>query len=92
MLRLKAPAKINLTLEVMTRRDDGYHALRSLMVPVGIYDEIAIEPAPAQTFACADERVGDDNSVVEALEAAACAPVAVRLDKHIPIGGGLGGG
>jgi 4-diphosphocytidyl-2-C-methyl-D-erythritol kinase len=92
VLRLKAPAKINLTLEVMACRDDGYHALRSLMVPVGIYDEIAVEPAAARTFACADERVGADNSVVKALAAAACAPVAVRLDKHIPIGGGLGGG
>ncbi len=56
VLRLKAPAKINLTLEVMARRDDGYHALRSLMVPVGIYDEIAVEPAAARRFACADER------------------------------------
>jgi 4-diphosphocytidyl-2C-methyl-D-erythritol kinase len=33
---LLAPAKINLTLEVLARRDDGYHMLRSLMVPVAL--------------------------------------------------------
>ncbi len=49
-------------------------ALRSLMVPVGIYDESRIEPAAALRFACADERVGADNSVVRALDAAASRP------------------
>ena len=37
---LKSPAKINLYLEVMSRRENGYHDLKSVMAPVSIYDEI----------------------------------------------------
>ena len=39
---LRAPAKLNLTLEVLSRRDDGYHNLRSAMVPVSLFDEIEL--------------------------------------------------
>ena len=48
------PAKINLTLEVLGRRDDGYHALRSVMVPLELADELQIEPAGTFAFACSD--------------------------------------
>ena len=41
---LLAPAKINLTLEVLGKRDDGYHELRSIMHSVAVYDRITIEP------------------------------------------------
>lgn len=41
---LLAPAKINLTLEVLGKRDDGYHELRSIMHSVSVYDRITIEP------------------------------------------------
>ena len=43
--RFLAPAKINLTLEVLSRRDDGYHGVRSVMVPLEFSDEITVAPS-----------------------------------------------
>jgi 4-diphosphocytidyl-2-C-methyl-D-erythritol kinase len=43
---LRAPAKINLHLQVLGRRPDGYHDLVSLMAPVSLFDELEIEPLP----------------------------------------------
>jgi 4-diphosphocytidyl-2-C-methyl-D-erythritol kinase len=97
---LLAPAKINLTLEVLTRREDGYHTLRSVMVPIGLYDRITLTPTVQPHFsvrlpggAPADPDLERDNLVLRALEAAEVrAPLLVSLEKAIPVGGGLGGG
>ena len=89
-----APAKINLTLEVLARREDGYHTLRSVMVPLALGDELAIEPAAAFSFVCSrDELAGDDNLVVRAARALGALPAArLELRKAIPMQAGLGGG
>jgi 4-diphosphocytidyl-2-C-methyl-D-erythritol kinase len=89
-----APAKINLTLEILARRDDGYHNLRSVMVPVGLADELAFEPGDAFAFACDPQVSSTDNLVVRALDRIGLgrAPIAVTLRKRIPVGAGLGGG
>jgi 4-diphosphocytidyl-2-C-methyl-D-erythritol kinase len=89
-----AYGKINLTLEILARREDGYHALRSVMLPIGLADEIAIEPAERFTFICAPPELAPGNLVVRALERIelAAAPFAVTLRKRIPVGAGLGGG
>ena len=89
-----APAKINLTLEILARRDDGYHALRSVMVPIGLYDELAFEPSGRFSFECDPPALAEQNLVVRAFAQVglAGAPVAVRLHKRIPVGAGLGGG
>jgi 4-diphosphocytidyl-2-C-methyl-D-erythritol kinase len=91
---VRAPAKINLTLEILNRQDDGYHRLRSVMLPIALEDEIAIEPAERFAFSCEPAALGTDNLVVRALAAAgaADAKLAVALRKHIPVGAGLGGG
>jgi 4-diphosphocytidyl-2-C-methyl-D-erythritol kinase len=91
---VRAPAKINLTLEILNRQDDGYHRLRSVMLPIAIEDEIAIEPAERFAFSCEPATLSGDNLVVRALAAAgaANAPLAVALRKRIPVGAGLGGG
>jgi len=91
---LRAPAKINLTLEILARRDDGYHNLRSIMLPIALHDEIVIEPAAAFAFACEPAALQADNLVVRALERVGLgsAPFAFRLVKQIPVGAGLGGG
>ena len=89
---LRAPAKLNLTLEVGNRRADGYHTVRSLMVPIGLYDRIAVEAADAAAFTCDAPELQDDNIVVRALEAVCSAPARIVLEKRIPHGGGLGGG
>jgi 4-diphosphocytidyl-2-C-methyl-D-erythritol kinase len=91
---ISAPAKINLTLEILNRQDDGFHRLRSVMLPIALDDEITIEPAERFTFTCDAASLADDNLVVRAFAAAgaAGAPVAVALRKVIPVGAGLGGG
>lgn len=89
---LRAPAKINLTLEVLARQEDGYHRIRSVMAPIGLYDRIVVERAAVPSFTCDVPDLAVDNLVARALKAAACAPVRVALEKHIPVGGGMGGG
>jgi 4-diphosphocytidyl-2-C-methyl-D-erythritol kinase len=89
-----APAKINLTLEILARRSDGYHGVRSVMLPIALADVLAWEPAPAFAFASGDGAPNDDsNLVVRAFRALGISPnVRVRLEKRIPSAAGLGGG
>jgi 4-diphosphocytidyl-2-C-methyl-D-erythritol kinase len=92
---LKAPAKINLTLEVLARRSDGYHGVRSVMVPLDLADELAFEPASAFSFDCDRRELADErNLAVTALESAfgSLPPVRILLSKRIPVQAGLGGG
>ncbi|MEE8369336.1 MAG: 4-(cytidine 5'-diphospho)-2-C-methyl-D-erythritol kinase, partial [Dehalococcoidia bacterium] len=44
-MRLTAPAKINWTLEVLARRDDGYHEVRTVLQTIDLCDELRLEPA-----------------------------------------------
>jgi len=99
-LAADAPAKINLTLEVMGKRADGYHDIRSLVIGVGLCDRVvcaATHPL-GPTLDCSDPTLhGDDNLVCRAAVALARrsgrdAEVHIRLDKRIPVGAGMGGG
>lgn len=91
---IDAPAKINLTLEILDRQEDGYHRLRSVMVPIGIYDRITWSPSERFTFSSGDPSLQSDNLVERALRAIDMgdAPLEITLHKAIPVGGGLGGG
>jgi 4-diphosphocytidyl-2-C-methyl-D-erythritol kinase len=94
---ITCPAKINLTLEVLGRRESGFHALRSVMVPLGLADEMSLEPAGAFAFSCSDPSLeNDDNLVVRAARALGKdgAPPGIRLAlrKRVPSQAGLGGG
>ena len=94
-LVLRAPAKLNLTLEVLQRRADGLHALRSLMVPVDLADELTIAPGTGSfNFSCDDPSLGEDNLVVRAIRALELpdSNLAIHLQKRIPTGAGMGGG
>ena len=90
----RAPAKLNLTLEVLARRDDGFHGIRSVMVPLELADELTIEASDRFSFACDREELGgEDNLVVRAVRALGDAPPhRLVLRKHIPVQAGLGGG
>jgi 4-diphosphocytidyl-2-C-methyl-D-erythritol kinase len=96
MPTLLAPAKINATLEILARRDDGYHTLRSVMLPLALYDRIELEPSAAgnaPSFMASDPALAENNLVARALAAAGLGErFDVRLEKTIPVGGGLGGG
>ncbi len=96
-LVLPAYAKLNLTLDVLGRRDDGYHEIASVMQTISMHDLLAIERAPAWSFEATGLSITGENLVVKAarlLEALAGRPLPlrVRLHKRIPIGAGLGGG
>ncbi|HLY03194.1 MAG TPA: 4-(cytidine 5'-diphospho)-2-C-methyl-D-erythritol kinase [Candidatus Cybelea sp.] len=92
---MRAPAKINLTLEVLALRSDGYHGVRSVMVPLDLADELTIEPSTRFGFEC-DRRdlAGEQNLAVAALRALGneLPPVRMVLLKKIPVRAGLGGG
>jgi 4-diphosphocytidyl-2-C-methyl-D-erythritol kinase len=96
----QAPAKLNLSLRVTRRRDDGFHEIETLMVPVpGLHDVLSISPAEHFEFTCSDASLPLDggNLVVRAAMAFAEATgdthgVRLHLQKHIPSGAGLGGG
>lgn len=94
MLLLHAPAKINLTLEVLARRTDGLHGIRSVMVPLELTDELIVEESDRFAFACdRPELNGEDNFVVRALRALGSLPARrFELHKRIPVQAGLGGG
>ncbi|WP_415519079.1 MAG: 4-(cytidine 5'-diphospho)-2-C-methyl-D-erythritol kinase [Desulfovibrio aminophilus] len=99
---LTAPAKINLFLRILGRRDDGYHELDTLFLPLAeprdVLEVTPGAPGSGLTLSCADHALeGPDNLVVKAwrryAEATGFAPdLAVRLTKGIPTGAGLGGG
>jgi 4-diphosphocytidyl-2-C-methyl-D-erythritol kinase len=96
-----APAKINWTLEVIGRRDDGYHEIRSVLQTISIVDSLYARPAPALSLDVhgqgAAELATDENLVLRAAQALGEATqrkpcVAFRLVKRIPASAGLGGG
>lgn len=92
---LRAPAKLNLTLEVLARRADGYHGIRSVMVPVDLYDDIEILDAPGEfTFTCHGAALEGENLVERAVKLLALPQEHMRIElhKHIPTGAGMGGG
>ena len=94
MLNLRPPAKINLTLEVLARRSDGYHGVRSVMVPLELSDELSIEPSSHFSFTCdRSDLAGEENLAVAAVRALGEAPaIRLALHKRIPTQAGLGGG
>lgn len=92
-------AKINLHLEVLGRRPDGFHELRTVFQSVSLHDRITLErTAAAIELEVRGEPVPGDRTnlawrAAEAfLERWGDGGVAMRLDKRIPVGGGLGGG
>ena len=102
-----APAKVNLTLAVVGRRDDGFHDLHSVFVPLELADRLSLAPGVAggvDTLHVAGPDTGPDadNLVLRGIAAARAAvgegpgrpatlALAARLEKRIPVAAGLGG-
>lgn len=97
-MTVRAPAKVNLVLEVLDKRADGYHEIRSIVQTIDLCDTLEFEPADDLLFDCTVEELrGLDNLVVTAAyllaETAGVKPRArIALRKRIPWGMGLGGG
>ena len=101
-MQVFAPAKINLCLKILGRRDDGFHEIETFIAPISLYDEIRIDKGDAKEgieFRCDDPSVpkGDENLAVRAAKAFFAATkidpaVSIKLKKKIPHGAGLGGG
>ncbi|MFP6881629.1 MAG: 4-(cytidine 5'-diphospho)-2-C-methyl-D-erythritol kinase, partial [Roseibacillus sp.] len=99
-MTISAPAKLNLTLRVLGKREDGYHELETLMVPIpGLADQLQIEPAESYSLEVVGAEIGpvEENLVTRALRlfeertGVSCS-YRVRLEKNVPAGAGLGGG
>ncbi len=97
-----APAKINLVLRIFDRRPDGFHNLWSIMLTVGLEDELQISLQPdredIQLRCDTADLAADQSNLVYRAAAAVVArmqkPVGLRIQlrKRIPMGAGLGGG
>lgn len=97
-LKAVAPAKVNLTLEVLGKRGDGYHEVRSVMQTIGILDEVSLGASEDLRLEVeGDHLASDDDLVLKAVrtmeETHGLRPQGrLMLRKRIPAGAGLGGG
>ena len=97
-LRIPAYAKVNLSLEVLGRRPDGYHDLATILQTVDLADMVTVAPGQELTVECgAPELSGERNIVWDAAvvlaDAAGIEPLArIAIEKRIPVSAGLGGG
>lgn len=98
VLRLLAPAKLNLTLEVLGKRADGFHELRSVVQTISLYDELTVRPAARLAVRCTPAVCAPGSNLALRAARALRAVLNVRggatieLRKRIPVGAGLGGG
>lgn len=100
MLATVAPAKLNLTLEILYRRSDGYHELDTIFCAIDLCDRLSIRPGkPGIRIVSNSNEIptGVGNLAYKAIQAIrnACAikdGVDLALEKNIPISAGLGGG
>src|SRR5437899_12700356 len=99
-MQVLAPAKINLSLKILRRRDDGFHEIETLISPISLADKIDIEPQSRWIdFSCDDPTVpsGDEKLVVRTTKAFVektkiTSAVGIKLQKQIPHGARVSGG
>ena len=98
-LHITAPAKINLRLEVLSKRTDGYHELQMIMLRLALGDTLILSESDSLKMSCDDPTLPTDkgNLVMRAAElfekkAGRAVRIHFELKKRIPIAAGLGGG
>lgn len=97
-MKLKANAKINLTLDVLGKREDGYHLIDSVFQSVSLCDEVTVEKSDDITVQCSDDTLCDKSNI--AYKAAikffeytgTQGGASIKIEKHIPLASGMGGG
>lgn len=98
-VKVKSPAKINLGLNIIKKRDDGFHDLETIFYPLNLHDEITFTKSDEFSFESNDEILNTEptNLIIKAKEelervSGKKLNVKIELNKNIPIGAGLGGG
>ena len=98
-IRIKTPAKINIGLNIINKRPDGYHNIESIFYPVNLFDIIYIEQSDALSIESNNSGLvkEEGNSLLKAVniiekEIKRKVNVKIYLKKNIPIGAGMGGG
>jgi 4-diphosphocytidyl-2-C-methyl-D-erythritol kinase len=101
-MQVLAPAKINLSLRVLRRRNDGFHEIETFIAPISLCDQIQIKRRSSKQrikFCCDDPSLpqGNENLVVRAANlfferTNIDGGISIELKKRIPHGAGLGGG
>ena len=103
MIKVSCPAKINLTLEIVNKRDDGFHNIKSIMQTISLYDYLSIEAKKSETteitLSGTSEEIpyNEKNLVFKAAklfleESGISAKINIFIEKNIPIAAGLAGG
>ncbi|UCG53979.1 MAG: 4-(cytidine 5'-diphospho)-2-C-methyl-D-erythritol kinase [Dehalococcoidia bacterium] len=97
MLKVLTPAKINLTLEVLEKRPDGFHEVRSVIQTIKLYDTISLKPAKKLVVECDDDDwIAKESLILRAAgllkeTSGYTAGAVIGLSKKIPLLSGLGG-
>ena len=97
-VRVRAYAKVNLALEVLGRRSDGFHEVRTVLQTIDLYDDLEIAPADGVSVECegldvqSEEELSYRAALLLRHAAGTRQGAAIRLRKGIPVAAGLGGG
>ncbi|MGA7877484.1 MAG: 4-(cytidine 5'-diphospho)-2-C-methyl-D-erythritol kinase [Desulfoferrobacter sp.] len=99
-VRISIPAKINLWLEILEKRSDGYHEISSLMLPIGVHDHLELKlQSGGIDLSCSHAEIPTDHNNLAHKAAqlylarsGSGAGINILLEKNIPVGAGLGGG
>ncbi len=100
-LHLESPAKVNLRLEIMKKREDGYHELRTVLQKINLHDSLHFSLKKEKGLSISTDHpglpVGKRNLVYQAVQSILkksnyTGGVFVEIEKRIPLGAGLGGG
>ena len=103
-IKVKCPAKINLTLEILNKREDGFHNIQSVMQTIDLFDILTINVEPSDKYeiklsGTSDEIPYDERNLVYKavmlfVENTNLSPhrISVHIEKNIPIAAGLAGG
>lgn len=105
-IKIQTPAKINLTLEVLNKRSDGFHNIQSIMHTISLCDFLTIKISPSKSAeneiiltGTSDEIPYDERNIVYkatklylAVANINAQKVSIHIEKHIPVSAGLAGG
>lgn len=97
-MKLKANAKINLTLDVLGKREDGYHLIDSVFQSVSLGDIVEVDVSGSIVVGCSDSSIGDESNIAYKAAkkffeyAEITGGATITIEKHIPLASGMGGG